>query len=301
MSSFFDYLGFDILSDRSYRITFIIMVVAAFLQVYVFGLLGLGVWIGACFYLGNKVWFSDKRINIKPTFTGTKNWVNATNTEIKKIHAAAEKFAEKTNNKACGCFAGVMAIPFLLVPLAGGLITSIFGYSTFALVLQGISSTIIIGVMVYYLLFSSSSWYDNDLVFKVPHFQSLRKTIHSLNMNDWEGQWQIERSESDLGHLPTDVKVILKPSNCPSEFLGIQAQLSQNRGQPYLYFVIITKPELKISGLRPTNDTYSEKKQSDVNILVIRKTTSKTVYSTNVRDVERLLEAARDIALDTIC
>ncbi|HNV70018.1 MAG TPA: hypothetical protein PKO06_09985, partial [Candidatus Ozemobacteraceae bacterium] len=97
-------------------------------------------------------------------------------------------------------------------------------------------------------------------------------------------------------------KMQLRPPQAPKEFIGVQSQISVNRGGPYQYFVIITKPELKLKAAAGSDqDVVNLERKPDVHILVVRQVATKTGgYQTNASDVSRLVAIVKQSVEKTL-
>jgi hypothetical protein len=91
------------------------------------------------------------------------------------------------------------------------------------------------------------------------------------------------------GEWPRDAKLVLQFDRLRDGFLGLQVQVTinsvQGRDYPYLYCVIVAKPEFKLleklTPDLPGSVVAEPKRQDDVDVIVIRrKTTAKSGYHT---------------------
>lgn len=103
--------------------------------------------------------------------------------------------------------------------------------------------------------------------------------------------WQLQTAKAtgDAGDVPHDIKAMLQFENAPATFLGLQMQVSINSVQgtdyPYFYCVLVARPELGLLKRRipsPGSYTIEPNNQGDVDVLVVRQTTTKkSGYHTN--------------------
>lgn len=111
-------------------------------------------------------------------------------------------------------------------------------------------------------------------------------------------------------NFPTDVKMKVSFKNQPEEFMGFYAQISMNNVQgtlyPYFYVVLVAKEKSKLLSKQlnkislPENVIKEFETESDMEIIVIRQTTTKTsgyntkdkailnIFKTGLETVKRL-------------
>jgi hypothetical protein len=86
------------------------------------------------------------------------------------------------------------------------------------------------------------------------------------------------------GSLPNDARVLIKFKDAPSDFIGLQGQISINlvksKQYPYFYVVLIAKPPFKLFekfGKHSVDKVVIEQKETtEVDVIVIRQKTTKT-------------------------
>jgi hypothetical protein len=121
-------------------------------------------------------------------------------------------------------------------------------------------------------------------------------------------QLQVAKTADGGGDVPHDVKAMLQFDNAPPAFLGLQMQVAINSvngsDYPYFYCVLVAKPELglldKPMPSPPRGITVEPKRQGEVDVAVIRQTTTKdSGYSTSAGATAHIFlfshEQARDI------
>ena len=280
---------------------------------------GLAAFVGGFIWLYYRQWHSDGMLNLGVEITGEKaEWVTVTETERKKLVEKVEAI-DKTSS---GCLRReVVAILLLFGFLSHiGLLLFLSDNRSGSGVIPVTFLNFFVLVGVYNLVFQIATWKPDTIIQKLPLFKALTDSLPRNGMGNWEAKYQFNMKTSDKGKVPTDIKLIVKPDECPDEFLGIHAQVAYNRGAPYLYFVLITKPTLRIIkpdvskravGInipllssfikeQPT-DLLEEKQQADVNVLVVRQiATKRSGYNTSREDEQRLLLLAKDAAKLTI-
>jgi len=258
------------------------------------------------FFIGMSAgWSADPRLNFCPKLSSaaTKRWVQATSTEVVKLKSKM-KAVENFNS---GCFAalgrflfsimvfiiGMSSIGILTAGMPGYFQEDMFGIALIDMVFLG---------LWYFWICVPSTWKPDLIEFKLPVFESLLSRLPGEGMGNWTREYQLELSKSEKGEVPTDMKLLLKPPKAPKEFLGVQAQVAINRGGPYLYFVVITRPALEISMPDASKSTVLERKNDkEVNILVIRQYANKQGgYITSSEDQARLLSIAKNAADESL-
>ncbi len=174
-----------------------------------------------------------------------------------------------------------------------------------------------------------SSWEPSDMRVKIEqlklvHDELIKSKAITLQPN-------ILLAETTNGSVPIDVKLMVKPANCPEDFYGIQLQTTMNsvqsRNYPYTYCVLIAKPSFGLlQKLRPLitvqekgfwgtiSSAFSDKNAAkeasiprfgdvlveakaagDVEIAVVRQTTSGTGYTTEPGQVLHLFDIALNL------
>lgn len=146
-----------------------------------------------------------------------------------------------------------------------------------------------------------------DLVLKVKHLTDVvgaeQKSIDAAGTL----HGQLLLTEHDAGAAPEDARILIDVNDPPGKMLAVQGQVVLNRvqGKPYPYFYCVALAE-RGSGLAtfaerlaPGGDgtTIEVKPADDVDVVVVRQTTSETSgYHTKPDVSRRLLLTALDIA-----
>lgn len=123
-------------------------------------------------------------------------------------------------------------------------------------------------------------------------------------------QMQTARVKSGEGELPADLKALVQFSNGPSDFLGVQMQISINSVQgtdyPYFYCVLVARKgfgKLKKNLLPPPPKKVllEPSRDDEVEIMVIRQQTTKNSgYHTSFTAAQRIFEYALNSARQVI-
>jgi hypothetical protein len=110
----------------------------------------------------------------------------------------------------------------------------------------------------------------------------------------------LEIGHAQQGTFPHDTRVLIKFIDAPDDFIGVQGQISINvvksREYPYFYVVLIARHDFglfeKFRSLKivVNNMTIEEKKTAEVDVIVLRQTTTKTSgYHTDQKMQEYIL------------
>jgi len=261
-------------------------------------------------------WNHENRLNFVPDITTAKRWVPATSIEVAKLLKKLDAIKQFDGGCSGTIIKGILAILIFLVAVVGVSVMTddLPGYASSDLV--GITFVdVLIVLAATFSVFKPSFWTPPLIEFKLPVFEKLLSKLPEERMGSWSREYQFELSKTSKGEVPVDIRWVLKPPDCPKDFLGIQSQIAINRGGPYVYFVVIARSALPIK--RPktpdgnssfwkslfsgTPDVVDAKIDKEVNILVIRQhADKKSGYITNINDQIRLLRTARDSTLETI-
>jgi hypothetical protein len=148
------------------------------------------------------------------------------------------------------------------------------------------------------------SWKPADLLTKVRALHTILSRARQVPDPEADVSPMLEVRTVPGGTLPVDARLFVTRKDAPSEFIGVQVQVSLNKVQnvsyPYLYAVVIAREEF---GLSAEDFWFSkdvvefEDADDEVDVLVIRQKTSKTSgYHTKEPDQIRIFEEAMDVA-----
>ena len=291
-----------------------------------YGLLCLGIWVqvsgwlwvGAALVIAGLYFFNlrlpdSEAMNFVPRVDGESRWISATPTEVAKIKtkmAAMDKMGGGCLSGICmGCV--VLAVFGLFITMNTD--ASLTGRADLFFSLRALLMNMLILSGAVMVLGTPRFWKPSKIVFKLPVLEKIMGWTKAVGASDWTREYQLELKKSPKGDVPVDIKICLKPPDCSKDFYGVQGQVSQNRGQPYVYFCVIAKTgnevvrppaevtvpgEEKgffgglISSLVGSKDreVYETKKDAQVNVLVIRQYADKHGgYITSESDMKRLL------------
>lgn len=321
---------------RTSVMAFFIAMMGVSLQMFEFWYTGIALVIIALWLVYNNEWATEKSLYYKPSLR-SKDWnpatINEYNKLVEKIDRVSDfnrtilgklaKFCSDNSNislssptLAKDIIRFVQMILIVVATVAAALV-GVFLFMGFAFTMLEIvgfngsdrrvaflvlGGNTLIFALAFGFFFLPKIWTPHLVSFKLPHFDKLMQEFPAAGMGDWTTEFQLELSKADDGKMPTDIKMVIKPPDAPPEFYGVQAQISINMGGPYVYFVIVTKEDLKIRMPRDAgiNDILEPSSSDGVNILVIRNYTTKNAgFITKARDVRRLLQLTKQSALAT--
>ena len=287
-----------------------LMTAGAFLQVAWNGYVGYFLLIWGWFMYLSLVDTTGDLLDFSPKFEekGKERWVTVTSAEIDRLQKKLVIAGGPSEGCVRGCLSGVWwvvrklltfmlviglaAVGVEIVRTAGGTYDE----------QEALAAVLVLDVFTLLFLYwfsnfvgGPTTWTPDLPAFKLPHFEAFKKTLAAAGIGDWAAEYQLQLTPSDRGDMPTDIKMQLRPPQAPREFIGVQAQISINRGGPYLYFVVITKSGFdQVKPVGGSEDVVDLQKNAEVNILVVRQTATKTGgYQTTSSDVSRLLTLVR--------
>lgn len=155
-------------------------------------------------------------------------------------------------------------------------------------------------------LFGSREYLKKDqLMIKIKFLQKILNKLKTPDDVQTLPMMSTRKTQQDQD-VPMDVRLMIRALAGPPTFLGLQVQISINTVQghayPYLYCVLIAKPESDlfketiIKKFHHKKIILEKNNSHDVDVLVIRQLTSKTSgYHTNPRAALRVIDASLDL------
>ncbi len=266
-------------------------------------------WYGAPLLLGatllGLVRGYDNKLRSAPT---RKEWSRVTRQQFERVVEMSRKakswdqtFIDIT------CFRGFMA----LLAVIG------LGYYVYYLLWENFSSSAaqmwamdaVILITPHWIVGIRSILTNAPLVIKIQNLLAIADAFATLAKEGEELQYMLEIGETKDGKTPVDAKMVLAFHNAPADFLGVQLQLALNNVQgtdyPYFYGVLVARREFGLlNKCRPRempNVTIERKREGDVDIVVLRQTTTKTSgYHTKPATVKSLFFHALALARETL-
>lgn len=234
-------------------------------------------------------------VAIKKVVTEALQWQEVTPDKIEQVLEHCRRI-KKFRSQNIGCFIGlVVAIIFL-----GGFLFPLLEEISlpFPVVATIVNALILFAGLI--LSGRKSAWMPNALDVKV---EIVADIVNSPLIKKDPGLQAIpflEIGRAEKGTYPNDARVLIKFKDAPEEFIGMQGQISINtvksKGYPYFYVVFIARQAFRLfdrfksakAGLGSL--TVEQKKTSEVDVIVLRQTTTKTSgYHTDERMREYIL------------
>jgi len=202
---------------------------------------------------------------------------------------------KKFRNQNMGCFISLVAIIFVgsfLFPLLEDISLP------FPLVAAIVNALILSSGLI--LSGRKSAWMPNALDIKTEIVKNIIESPLVKSDPSLKAIPFLEIGRAGQGAFPNDARVLIKFKDAPDEFIGLQGQISINavksRNYPYFYIVLIARPGFglfgKFKSLKVSLDgvTVEQKKTKDADVIVIRRTTTKTSgYHTDQKMQEYIL------------
>lgn len=268
-----------------------------------------------------------------PPIDREKRWERVTPDEYRKIMTKDRLAAEWdqdafdiTNLRGFGIFI-LSALAF------GGMTFYLFskGYSNLAIYF-GVDCAIIL--IPHWLTGIRQLLKQSGLITKIEILANILNMLSEDRFNFVLAQPMLEITKTQDGEIPSDARLLLKLSDMPDNFLGVQVQISindvQGKEYPYLYCVLIARSGFKLKekferftpyirqklkefehpniktrvfrfvGIISQEDGFTlefKKAEGDIDVLVIRQfTTERSGYYTNKLVQEDITEFSLDIA-----
>jgi hypothetical protein len=161
-------------------------------------------------------------------------------------------------------------------------------------------------ITVFYTTMAGT-WEPENIIKKRELFVRARDRI----LDKWKNLQPVVRpmlllDEGDKDNVtPEDIKLFITFEDAPESFIGVQAQITFNMGQPYLYCVILAKndfaPIKKFTPKAASKITCERGADKDVLFLVARQTTTRdSGYSTSGEEADHVVDTAMRMAGDIL-
>ena len=277
------YRFFDQISTRLRSMVSVVLIVAAFLiQTSTRNILAGMPFIVMCLLL-NLI----KGVSIKKTAPTDMTWKEVTPDRIDQVLEHCRKI-KKFRSQNLGCFVGfiigLLFFGFFLFPLFSALSIS------FALLAAIVDTLVLFSGLI--LSGRKSAWMPRALDLKAGIVKRFLESSMIKNDPGLHAMPYLEVGHTGEGDYPNDVRFLVKFKDAPDALIGLQGQISINtvksRAYPYFYAVLIARPEFRLlDRFRSLKSqlhkiTLETKKTKEVDVVVIRQTTTKTSgYHTN--------------------
>ncbi|KPL15681.1 hypothetical protein AMJ74_00960 [candidate division WOR_3 bacterium SM1_77] len=222
-----------------------------------------------------------KGVSIKAVAPNELGWKEVTPDRIDQVLTHCRKI-KKFRSQNLGCFIGFVIALIVFGSFAFSLLESL------SLPFSFLAAVIDAAVLFSGLILSGrkSAWMPHALDVKAEIVQRIIQSPIVKNDPDLLGTPYLEIGHTEDGDYPNDTRIMIKFKDAPDAFIGLQGQISINTvkssAYPYFYTVLIARPEFrlldKFKSLKISLDniTLETKKTGEVDVVVIRQTTTKT-------------------------
>lgn len=237
-----------------------------------------------------------RSVSVKRVAAASLQWQEVTLQKIEQVLEHCRK-VKKFRSQNIGCFIGVVVV----LVLFGGFLLPLL--EEISLPFPIIATVVNALVLFAGLIFSGrkSAWIPTALDIKTEIVNNIIKTPLVKSDPGLQAIPFLEIGHTGQGTFPNDARVLIKFRDAPDEFVGLQGQISINtvkaRSFPYFYVVIIARPDFelfkKFKALNLDVDrlTVEQKKTKEVDVIVLRQTTTKTSgYHTDDRMQEYIMK-----------
>jgi len=243
-----------------------------------------------------------KSVTVKKVVAKDFQWREVTPDRIEEVLARC-RAVKKFRSKNLGCFVVLLFLLFFAAGFVFPLLKEIALPFT-------IIATIVNAVILFSGLIISgrkSAWIPPGLDIKAEIVKQIIESPLIKNDPGLAVAPYLEVGRTEKGSFPNEARVLVRFVNAPDTFIGLQGQISINtvksKMYPYLYAVLVARPEFglfdkyKSSKVSLDRITIETKETDEVDVIVIRQTTTKTSgYHTNREMQDYILEASIKIA-----
>lgn len=259
----------------------------------------------------------------RPQIARAQEWQTVTMDEIGRI----SQLLTLESNARGGCSCAAPLIFLLIVVGAGAVIlttaASVGGMMFGGLPYAGLAVGVLLIDAVTLLLPAAISgravfWEPPNLRTKLEQLVAIQQAASTIPNVEFHPSLLLAQGRN--GSVPLDCKLMVTLPGSPADFMGIQSQTTLNEGQPYTYCILLAKPAFQLvpkarqfvkinsdllfghSGVDDSRlPSYKElvaelKVQDDMHIVVIRKPTSSSDYSTSPTDAGGIFVVAYQLA-----
>ena len=239
-----------------------------------------------------------KGVSIKKTTPVKLEWKEVTPDKIDQVIAHCRKI-KKFRSQNLGCFLGFIIVMIFfgifLFPLLSELALP------FSLLAATIDAVILFSGVV--LSGRKSAWMPHAIDVKAEIVRRFLGSPLSKNDSGLHAIPYLEIGQTSEGGFPNDTRFLIKFKDAQDTFIGLQGQISINtvksRAYPYFYTVVIARPQFglldkfKALNIAFDNINLETKKTGEVDVVVIRQTTTKTSgYHTNDKAQDYILHSS---------
>jgi hypothetical protein len=278
-------------------LSFILVMIGYALQVT-----GHNFFIGLPFLIGCFLINLIKGISIKGETAPEYVWEEVTPERIDLVYEHCQKI-KKFKSAGMGCFMGLIFGTIFLFSVLAPALTGKNGILPFSLTIAIIDTIILFAGL--FVSGNKSAWMPNNMDVKTT---AVRRLI-SLPVITKDPSLKVapflEIGKTKTGSFPHDTRMLVRFTDAPESFIGVQGQISINNvkstAYAYFYTVIIAKHDFdlfkKLSQPELRDITIENKKTEEVDVVVIRQTTTKTSgYYTDDKVQNYILENSISLA-----
>lgn len=233
-------------------------------------------------------------VSIKKPRSADLTWNEVTPDKIDEVLEHCRR-VKKFRSRNLGCFIVFMVMILFVVGFLFEFIKAI------PLSFPMIATIVNAFVLFFGLAISGrkSAWMPHALDIKAEIIKDIMKSPVVKNDPTIAPAPYLETGQTAEGSFPNDVRILLRFKNAPDAFVGLQGQISINAVKsstyPYFYTVIIARHEFGLFTkyrsvhVELDNITVETKRTNEVDVIVIRQTTTKTSGYHTDRSVQQYI------------
>lgn len=286
------HLLFDKIGPRARALASALLIFAGF----AFQLGTKNILAGMPFIVACAVLNATRGVSVKKVTPEKMAWEEVTGPKIAEVleHCGRVK---KFSSSNLGCCLGLVILAGFFVLVFSPLVE--WGSLPFALTATAVNAFILFGGLI--LSGRKSAWVPRGLEAKARIVQAVMASPLVKKDAELAAAPYLEIGRVGDATFPNDARVMIRFKGAPDEFIGLQGQISINtvrsRDYPYFYIVLLARPafhlfeRFKAVQPDPGGLTVEEKKTEEVDVLVLRQTTTKTSgYHTDEKMQEYILK-----------
>jgi hypothetical protein len=285
------YLIFDQISARLRAVVSAVLIAAGFLiQLSTYNILA-----GMPFILFCGLLNIVKGISIKKAVPEKTEWQEVTKQKIDEVIEHCRKI-NKFRSGNLGCLIGLVVV----LVFFGGFLFPVLQELRIPFPLVATIVNALVLFMGLALSGRKTAWMPRALDKKVEIVKYIIESPLIKKDPSVRAVPYLEIGHAQQGVFPQDARLLIKFMDAPDDFIGVQGQISINavksREYPYFYVVLIARHDFalfkKFRSLKIVlnNVTVEEKKTAEVDVIVLRQTTTKTSgYHTDQKMQEYIL------------
>lgn len=236
-----------------------------------------------------------RSVSIKKTVSEKNEWQEVTAQKIDEVIEHCRK-VKKFRSGNVGCLIGFV----IVLVFFGGFFFPIIQDISIPLPLVATIVNVIVLFIGFALSGRKSAWMPRALDEKTRIVKRIIESPFVKKDPSIKALPYLEIGHAKQGTFPNDVRILIKFIDAPDEFIGVQGQVSINavksREYPYFYTVLIARhgfgllDRFRSLKVMLDNITIEEKRTKEVDVIVVRQTTTKTSgYHTDQKMQEYIL------------